>query len=132
MTIVRDVLPLDAFTRCWTEEDVLLDRVVALLVDPQRGAMQALSAAWRQRNLGVFHSSVGSMAAYLAGAAVDKEVAGPASADDADKRGTLDTLKDALKFAAVDKKRAMKALRKRLKLSRLDDESTLGGRGLSR
>jgi len=123
--IVRDVLPLDAFTRCWTEEGVLLDRVVDLLRDPQREGMQALAAAWRERNLRIFGSSIQSMAAYLAGAAVDRELAPRSATGDSNKRGTLGGLKDALKFATVDKKRAMGALN-----GRLDDATRELMRGL--
>jgi hypothetical protein len=112
--IVRDVLPLDAFTRCWTAEGVLLDRVADLLRDRKREAMLVLATEWRERNLRIFGSSVRSMAAYLAGAAADREVAPRSATGEPHERGTLGTLKDALKFATVDKKRAMGALNRRL------------------
>ena len=71
--IVRDLLPLDAFARCWVQENVLFDRVVALLAGEERAAMERLAEAWRERNLGVFARSLDLVADELARTATDRE-----------------------------------------------------------
>ena len=111
--IVRDVLSLDAFTRCWVEEDVLFRRAAKLLEDDKRQAMEELARAWSERNLAVFRSSVERMAGYLADTAVDREAPGPVG-DDAEEPGALRSIREALKFTSLDKRRAMKALNRRL------------------
>ena len=121
--VVRDVLPLDAFTRCWVEEDRLFTRLAALLEGEKRRAMETLAAAWRQRNLSVFEASVGQMTDYLAAAASDQEVPGPGG-DDEDEADALRLFREALKFTSIDKRRAMKQLNRRLdrSTSRLMDD----------
>jgi hypothetical protein len=111
--VVRDVLPLDAFTRCWVEEDRLFTRIAALLEGEKRGAMETLAAAWSRRNLVVYEASIERMTSYLAAAAADHEVPGPGSEDD-DKPDALRFFREALKFTSIDKKRAMKRLNRRL------------------
>ena len=111
--IVRDVLSLDAFTRCWVEEGVLLDRVVRLLDGDKRESMKALAVAWNERHREIFLTSVRRLARYVAETAVDAQEADPADEEPSGK-GTLETLRDAIRFSAVDKRRAMKALSDRL------------------
>jgi len=111
--VVRAVLPLDAFTRCWVEEDRLFTRIAALLEGDKRRAMESLAAAWSRRNLSVFDASVERMTAYLAAAAVDREAPGPGG-DDGDEADTLRLFREALKFTSLDKRRAMKQLNRRL------------------
>jgi len=111
--VVRDVLPLDAFTRCWVEEDRLFTRVAALLDGDKRRAMEALAAAWSRCNLSVFDASVEQMAAYLAVAAGDHESPG-SGGDDGDESDTLRLFREALKFTSIDKRRAMRQLNRRL------------------
>jgi len=71
--IVGGLLPLDAFARCWVQEDVLFDHVAGLLDGEKRAAMEALAAAWRKRNLATFRRSVELVAGDLARAATDRE-----------------------------------------------------------
>ena len=71
--IVRDLLPLDAFTRCWLQEGILLERVGGLLSDARRPVMQELLGAWQQRNLAVFAESSALLGAYLERAVADVE-----------------------------------------------------------
>ena len=95
-SFVRDVMSLDAFTRCWVQEDVLLERVVDLIPEEGRRAMRALCRAWQRRNLDVFEESIADLAAYLQRAAVDSEgLAGQG-------------------FGQTEKRRAMRALAERL------------------
>jgi len=73
-TCVRDVVALDAFTRCWVQEEALLARVAAVLPDARRPAFAALQAAWHARNRERLRASVDAMAAYLARAVQDRAV----------------------------------------------------------
>jgi hypothetical protein len=111
--IVRDVLSLDAFTRCWVEEDRLFTRIAALLDGEKRRAMEELASAWSRRNLEVFQASLDQMAAYVAAAAVDQEAPGSGT-DDGDETDTLRLFREALKFTSIDKRRAMRQLNRRL------------------
>ena len=71
--IVRDVLPLDAFGRCWVQEDVLFERVVALFEEGQKAFMVELAQAWHERNVDIFDRSMSLIAEQLAETAVDRE-----------------------------------------------------------
>ena len=75
--IVRDVLALDAFSRCWVQEGVLFARLEPLLPEAQRPLLRTCAAAWTERNLAVLRASVEQMAAYLATAALDRESFAP-------------------------------------------------------
>jgi hypothetical protein len=46
---VREVLPLDAFARCWVHESTLLAALARALPAEQQQPMRSLAAAWRQR-----------------------------------------------------------------------------------
>ena len=67
------VMVLDAFARCWVQEDRLLEAVGELLPAESAEAFARLRAAWRKRNLEVFDASMASLARQLAEAAVDRE-----------------------------------------------------------
>ena len=100
--IVRHVLPLDAFTRCWVQEGLLLERVLDVLPESQRPAMQRLIVEWQRRGRETFEQSVHRIAQYLAGATADHE----RLAEDDAGRG--------------EKRRAMRALAARLDQSTAD------------
>ncbi|MCB1033356.1 MAG: DUF3482 domain-containing protein [Acidobacteria bacterium] len=70
--VVRGVLSLDAFTRCWLEEGVLLRRVTELLSGEAARVMGRLAAAWKARNFKVFDGSLDIMGTYLAQAAAQR------------------------------------------------------------
>jgi hypothetical protein len=70
---VRAVLPLDAFSRCWVQEAVLLQAVAEALPADRRLAMDRLVVAWRQRQRQVFDASMQALSARLARAALDRE-----------------------------------------------------------
>ncbi|HXJ81747.1 MAG TPA: GTPase domain-containing protein [Candidatus Methylomirabilis sp.] len=76
--IVRDVLPLDAFSRCWVQEGVLFARLEPLLPEAARPILQMCAAAWSERNRLVLRASVEKMAAYLVATATDREAFTPA------------------------------------------------------
>ena len=75
-SIVREVLPLDAFARCWVQEDVLLQKIAPLLPDAKRPAFQRLSALWRRNNRERFAQAMDILAGQLAQAAIDREPLG--------------------------------------------------------
>lgn len=74
--LVRDrgVITLDAFARCWVQEDRLLGAVEGLLPEAKRAEMGRLRAAWRARNLETFAESMRVLARHLAQAATDREI----------------------------------------------------------
>ena len=70
---VRGALGLDAFARCWVQEDQLLGAVREVLAASKRDAFDRLQGAWRRRNLEMFDAAMRALAAQLAAAAVDRE-----------------------------------------------------------
>jgi hypothetical protein len=93
---VREVLPLDAFTRSWTQEDALLARIEPLLSGEKRPAMRALAEAWTARNLATFRASVALVAAALVETAADREPIRVSLAAAADKRRAARVLAERL------------------------------------
>jgi hypothetical protein len=70
---VRDVLALDAFARCWVQEDVLLEAVARALPASRREAADRLRTAWRSRAEAVWAASAGLIARQLQDTATDEE-----------------------------------------------------------
>jgi hypothetical protein len=58
--IVRAVLTLDAFARCWVQEFTLLAAVAEALPGEKRPAFDRLRAAWRARRMSSFDAAGGS------------------------------------------------------------------------
>lgn len=71
--LVRGVLPLDAFARCWVQEGVLLAQVAGVLDGDARAAMQRLHAAWQAAAEQRFDAAMALLARGLARAATDRE-----------------------------------------------------------
>jgi len=71
--IVRDVLPLDAFARCWVHEDVFYDRVGKLVEETKRPGYARLLADWQHDNLARLHESLRLGALQVAAAARDSQ-----------------------------------------------------------
>jgi hypothetical protein len=93
---VRELLPLDAFTRSWTQEDALLARLEPLLSAEKRPAMRALAQAWSARNLATFRASVALVAVALIETAADREPVRLSLAAAADKRRAARVLSERL------------------------------------
>jgi len=71
---VSDVLPLDAFARCWVQEGRLLTAVSRAIVDDgQRRGMNRLRSAWRERQHALWRQAMAVLAARLTRAALDAE-----------------------------------------------------------
>jgi Domain of unknown function (DUF3482)/50S ribosome-binding GTPase len=56
--IVKEVLNLDAFTRCWVQEVHLMARIQAVLPEHKQEAFKQLRAAWVAHNQDIFVSSM--------------------------------------------------------------------------
>ncbi|HET6757456.1 MAG TPA: GTPase domain-containing protein, partial [Burkholderiales bacterium] len=107
--IVRAVLTLDAFARCWVQEGELLDAVRDALSAEIRPAFSRLSGAWRRKNIERFRASMTVLAAQLQSVASDREsIEAPSVSDRA--REFLRSLISGSDAAAVDKVKAMAAL----------------------
>jgi len=76
--VVRTVLPLDAFARCWVQELALFDTVAEVLPSARRPAFERLAAAWRKRRWVQFDEAMATLAEPLA-AAVGARVTLPAT-----------------------------------------------------
>ena len=63
---VTQVLSLDAFARCWVQEQVLLQAIEASLQGEPRALMQRLVAVWRVQRLAVYDASVDALAQSMA------------------------------------------------------------------
>ncbi len=71
--VVREVLALDAFARCWVQEGLLLQTVGRLLPGDRQAAAGRLHAAWRARQRATWTESMAVLAARLTRAALDRE-----------------------------------------------------------
>lgn len=70
--LVADLIPLDAFSRCWVQEDALLARIAELVPAPKRPAARVLAAAWHERNRTTFDDAMNVLARHLARTARDR------------------------------------------------------------
>ncbi len=70
-SVVKGVICLDAFARCWVQEDQLMDSLAPLLPEAKKEAFKHLRRAWRQRNLDTFHQSSRIVSELLTAAVVD-------------------------------------------------------------
>jgi hypothetical protein len=102
------VLSLDAFSRAWVQESLLLERVVPLLEGDKRRAMERLVRAWDERNLSTFDASVEALARYLGGIAVDREPLGAPARAGATWLG--ERFSDLRALSRAERERAMGAL----------------------
>ena len=70
---VRGALSLDAFGRCWVQEDRLFALIESLVPEEKKPAGARLRAAWQARNYQTFEHSQQTLAHELACLAVDEE-----------------------------------------------------------
>ena len=92
--VVRDVLALDAFARCWVHERVFYEALGRLLAAEQQPAYARLFAAWEAGNAARYDQALRLLAAQLAAAARDSE---PIEAE------SKSMLKSALKVVGIGK-----------------------------
>ena len=110
---VRGALSLDAFARCWVQEDALLGAVGVLLPLPQQEAFGRLRGAWRTRNVQAFEQSMHVLARQVAAVATDREAVPARSLKDTAGRW-LSSLLTGDENAEPEAERAMTALATRL------------------
>jgi hypothetical protein len=71
--IVRKVIPLDAFARCWVHERVFYDALGALTPDEKKPAHARLMAQWEQDNQARLQAAMALVARQISAAAQDSE-----------------------------------------------------------
>ena len=69
--IVREVLALDAFARCWVHERVFYETVGKLVVAPKQAGYARLAAAWNASNTERFHAAMRLTSQQVVAAARD-------------------------------------------------------------
>ncbi len=103
---VRDVMPMDAFARCWVQEFVLLGAVQDALPDDKRAAMTRLRHAWQNRRMATMDAAMDELAQSLARVAVMRE----GLPDATGVRGTLRQIGSAAKVLWKQAARAPSSL----------------------
>ena len=110
---VRGVIGLDAFARCWVQEDKLLGIVGDALPGAKQPAFERLRTAWRAQNIAVFDAAMAALGAQLAAVATDREtVSSPGFKEKAGR--WLRSLLTDREMTDPDTERAMNALAERL------------------
>jgi hypothetical protein len=112
---VKGVLGLDAFARCWVQEEELLARVRPLLPQARQPAFDRLRAAWAARGRQVFEASMQAFSRQLAETARDEEVLAEAGLRQG-LRQVLRLLGLGARGEPTDQERAMAALAERVDL----------------
>lgn len=70
--IVKAVLGLDAFARCWVQEEALMEVIYHVLHEWRREDFNKVRVAWHEKNLSVFRRSMKTLGRQLADSAVDR------------------------------------------------------------
>lgn len=70
--IVKAVIGLDAFARCWVQEEVLMEVIFHVLPEWKREEFNRLRLAWRGKNQEVFRRSMKTLGRQLVESAVDR------------------------------------------------------------
>lgn len=73
--IVSDVLPMDAFARCWVQEFVLFDAIGKVLPEELQSTYEGLREVWSRQRRAAYNASIQALADYLARLENDKEIA---------------------------------------------------------
>ena len=71
--LVRGILSLDAFARCWVQEGALLAEVARALPDNKQAGFARIVAAWQAERWRRFNEAMAAIAAPLACASCDRE-----------------------------------------------------------
>ena len=90
--VVKDVVSLDAFARCWVQEGLLLERIRDVLPVERAALMEELIERWTARNLEVFHGATRRLGEWLGAAAADREALGRSAAGRLERRRAADAL----------------------------------------
>ena len=84
-TVIKEVMSLDAFTRCWVQEGLLWNHIAEILPQEKKPTMTRLSNAWRTQQQHTLLSSMNAIAHMLIGTAEDNETLFPESAGQSTK-----------------------------------------------
>jgi hypothetical protein len=74
-SIVKAVLSLDAFTRCWVQEDQLMESLLAWVPAEKTESLKQLQSAWHQSHLQTFQSAASILGKLLLQSLQDGEEA---------------------------------------------------------
>lgn len=80
--LVKAVLPLDAFARCWVQEVVLFDEIQKALPESLQSSYSSLRSIWERSRRAVYSSSVDALASHVWRQLVNKEVVAAPSLKD--------------------------------------------------
>lgn len=69
--IVREVLNMDAFSRCWVQEGALMRSISRVLPEEKRASFTKVEKAWMARNEDTFRRSMRTLAHHLTANALD-------------------------------------------------------------
>jgi len=108
--LASEVLPLDAFARCWVQEGSLLAAVAARVIREKAPVIERLRAQWTDENVARFGACMRALSNPLAVAAHDSE----AIDERAESVGTRVMVRLGLKRDAGARERAMAALAERV------------------
>lgn len=72
-TVIKEVMSLDAFTRCWVQEGLLWNHIAKVLPKEKQPTMTRLTDAWHKQQLSILQSSMNTIAHMLVETATDSE-----------------------------------------------------------
>ena len=72
-SVIKEVMSLDAFTRCWVQEGLLWNHIAEVLPEEKQPTMTSLSDAWQEQQLSILQSSMNAIAHMLVETAMDNE-----------------------------------------------------------
>ncbi|RJG11165.1 DUF3482 domain-containing protein [Massilia cavernae] len=102
--VVREVLALDAFARCWVHERVFYEAVGKLVDESKRAGYARLFATWEANNLARFHAAMRLVSSQLAAAAQDRQ------AIEEEEKSLARSAMKAVGLAKSDRQRQEKAM----------------------
>jgi hypothetical protein len=91
-SVVRVVLNMDAFSRCWVQEGALMRAISQVLPDEKRDAFARLETAWTARNEDTFRRSMRALAHPLTANALDSVAVKPLGFLEKSLRSVADAL----------------------------------------
>lgn len=71
--LVRKILPMDAFARCWIQEYALFDAIADCLDEDKKATFEALEDAWSRQRRAAYRNAMQALGSYIASLALDKE-----------------------------------------------------------
>lgn len=72
---VSDILPMDAFARCWVQEAALFEAIAKALSEDDRPTFRSLEEIWIRGRRAIYSNSIAAMAQHLMHLVMAKEVA---------------------------------------------------------